>query len=111
MANEIFRQVLDSWSPTETQTFTIPESLLSYDRLSLWIIPFGQAVTVDLKVKFPTVGGPETVLLTLNKGGAAAAGEAFPFTTEDLYPGDLLVDITSGGAAPSRVELVALVKR
>ena len=52
-------------------------------------------VTVDLQVKFPTVGGPDTVPLLLAQGATANAGEAFIFTTEDLYPGDLLVDVTA----------------
>ena len=115
MANQVVdRQTLDGFAPATPKTFTIPEGLLSYDRLSLYIIPIGEDVTVDLKVKFPSVGGGgsgDTVPLLLATGAIASAGVAFIFTTEDLYPGDLLVDITPGGTPPTRVELVAVVKR
>lgn len=112
MANQIVsRQLLDGFAPSGTKTFILPESLLSYDRMSLYIIPVGQPVTVDLKVAFPTVGGPDTVPLLLATGATANADEAFIFTTEDLYPGELQADITAGGTPPSRVELVVVVKR
>ena len=108
----IDRQTLGNWSADETKTFTIPKEKLSHDRLSLFIIPIGQEVTINLKMDFDTAGGPDAgIPLDQAQGGVGTADQAFIFTTEDVYPGDLVVEVVAGNPAPTRVELVAVVLR
>jgi len=105
--NVVLRRSLTGLLAATTYTVEIPREKLIATRHSFYVIPVGDNVTVNIRCLFPTVGGPDDVLLAGAIGGAAADGEAFIFTTEDVYPGPVFVDVVvGGGPPPSRVEVV-----
>lgn len=106
----LHQESLTGFTPAAVKTSVIAADKLRVRRLSIYIVTVGQDVTVTLKHRIPTKGGPggiDEVDLDLRVGKPAVVGTAFVFTTEDVYPGDLVVEITAGGVAPSRVEVVA----
>lgn len=115
-ASIITKESLDTWGGApETQTVTVPAAnVANKDRISVYIIPIDEAVAVQLQVKFPTAGGTggfDQVTLDgrefpTSPATNADADKAFVFTIEDLYPGDLIVQIRSEGTAPTRVEVI-----
>lgn len=92
-----------------TVTSTIKAVDMALDRVSVYVIPIDEPVTVEFRVRFVTDGGPDTVPLKTTTAalGTANADEAFPWTSEDLIMGDLDVVILTGTPGPARVEVIA----
>ncbi len=82
----------------------IPEQKLVFDRISIWILTFGEDVTVRLRAQMEE----DTPLLDGATGKTASPGTTFTFTTEDVFPGDVLVEVEAGPVPPSKVLVLAV---
>lgn len=98
-------------APATTYTFTLLNQFARRNRVSVFVLSTLQPTTVNFRMRFGADGVVSTQNLRGKTGGTANASEWWIDTTEDMYPGDLLIDVVTGGVAPGIIRVLAVVQQ
>ena len=82
----------------------IPEQKLVFDRISIWALTFDEDVTVSIRAQMEE----DTPFLDGATGKVISPGTTFTFTTEDVFPGDVLVEVEAGPVPPLKVRILVV---